>query len=98
MLVATLAVGLNENSRTMRKLTGNTLSVEQMFLAMIIDNLQFLVWSKTKDAEKGRNKPESLYKRLVGIEDKKRDELVSFKTIEEFEIYMTQIRGGYFNE
>ena len=57
------------------------ISTEMMLLTAILDNLNILIWSKTKDAEKGRNKPKSLFTEL----SKSADDNTSFSGIEEFE-------------
>lgn len=85
-LVATLAVGLNDNSRIKKLLSGQKYTIDQMFMMLAIDNLNFLSWTKTKDATKGRGKPKSIYKQLV--EKQEKDELLSFSSPEEFEQYM----------
>lgn len=86
-LVSTLFLGLPADSRTKRKLTGAKLTTEEMLLAAIFDQVQFLCWTKTKDAQHNRNRPKSLLKKLMGEEDNK-EELMSFATPEEYEEYM----------
>ena len=75
-------------------MTGTKLSLEQMLMSMMVDNLQFLSWSKTKSAQKGHGKPESIFKKLMGDDGKKKDELLSFETPAEYEQYMQQKREG----
>ena len=60
ILVASLAVGLRDDSRIKIKLTGAKAPTEIILLASMVDKLNLLVWAKTKDAEKGRNRPKSL--------------------------------------
>ena len=62
--IATLSAGLRADSRIMLKLSDMKISTEMMLLTAILDNLNILIWSKTKDAEKGRNKPKSLFTEL----------------------------------
>lgn len=69
--------------------SGNKITLEQMLLAIIADNLNFLSWTKTKDAKKGRYKKKSIFKTLIS-DEKKKDDLVGFKTVEEYENYMKQ--------
>lgn len=92
-LVATLVLGLSDDSRIKRKISGNKLSIEQMLMALMVDNLQFIAWSKTKAAAKNSNRPESLFKKLTGFDDKQKDELLSFTTPEEYEAHMQKLRG-----
>lgn len=86
-MVATLVIGLNDDSRIKRKITGNRLTLEQSLLALIVDGVNKLVWLRTKDGIKGRNQPQSLFKKLMGMESKPKKELMSFKTAEEYEAW-----------
>lgn len=83
--LADLAAGLSENSRIKRKITGQKLTTEQSLSAIMIDKLAILIWQQTKDGHKGRNLPESVYRRLSGLYEKKKEELQAFKTIEDYE-------------
>ena len=84
-LAAVLACGLPDGSRIKRKLAGCKLTLEQTLTALMLDNLRFILWTKTKDALKGRNKPESIYKKLAGLEKKPREELETFDSPEAFD-------------
>lgn len=65
-----------------------------MLQALSFDVLNMIFWTKTKDAQKGRNKPKSLFKELMGLEKKQSDDLMSFRTPEEFERWRRRkIRG-----
>ena len=72
------------------KLSETKVTIEQMMMAMMADNLNFLAWTKTKDAKHGKYKQKSILKTLMGEYDKKKDDLISFKTVEEYEEYMKQ--------
>lgn len=89
--VASLFFGLSENSRFARKMSGIKYSVDQLLLANIADSLAFIAWSKTKDAQRGRNKPKSIVKEWL---DKTENDVVSFDTPEEFERARAQIIKG----
>lgn len=82
--LATLAVGLAEYSRIYKKISKSKLTMTQAIQALIVDRLSVLVWQNTKDGSKGRNHPESLYKKLEGLDEQK-EELLSFTTPEDFE-------------
>ena len=85
-MVATLVVGLSENSRIKRKITGAKLTLEQTLLAMLTDEVNIVIWQRTKDGQRGKNRPESIYKKLMGLDKKKqKEELKSFETAEDFE-------------
>lgn len=80
MLVASLAVGLRDDSRIKMKLSGAKAPAEIVLLASIVDRLSILVWAKTKDAEKGRNRPKSLLSVLYPKETNN----TTYRTGEEF--------------
>lgn len=80
--VALFAVGLRESSRIKMKINGWNIDLTQQLIAMCADALNFLVWSKTRDAERGTNKPKSVYEALMGLE--KKSKLRIFTTPEEF--------------
>ncbi len=56
-LVASLVSGLRENSRCHMTLEKRTIKIDTLLLAAIVDRLSLIVWLKTKDAEKNRNRP-----------------------------------------
>lgn len=95
--MATLVLGLREDSRIKKKIAGNNLTTEQMLMALMVDNLQFLSWTKTKSAQKNTNRPESLFNKLMGIDKKQNDELNCFETPEEFEEWMKKKREEFKN-
>ena len=78
---ATLAAGLPEGSRSMRKLTGFPCDLNTILLAAIADRLSALVWSKTK---KGTKKPEMIIDKLLNKTDKK-TEIATFTDANAFE-------------
>ena len=80
-LVASLVVGLRDDSRIKMKLSGAKAPAEIILLASIIDRLSVLVWMQTKDAQKGRNRPKSLMSLLFPKETK----ATVYKTGEDFE-------------
>lgn len=62
------------------------MSLSNTLLAMIVDGINLRIWQNSKDGMKGRNRPESLLKRLT--ENRKpKDELQSFKDIESYEAW-----------
>lgn len=90
--LAMLSVGLRENSRIKMKISGVSVQPDFLLLAAVVDRLSMLVWAKTKDAQKGRNKPRS----IVGILDGKTKEsnIAAFDTAEEWEAEKARIIGG----
>lgn len=92
-LIATLAVGLPDTSRIMRKYSGIDLTLDQMLLAVIADSLNGLIWGMSK--KKGR-RPQRLTEKLLK-KDKPKDELMTFATIEEYEAFMARKREKWEN-
>ena len=82
-LVATLSVGLRENSRIKMKLSGVKTTTDMMLLASAVDRLSLLVWAKTEDGQNNVNRPKSILAILTG--NKEESDVVAFETVEEFE-------------
>lgn len=82
---AALASGLREDSRIKRKIAGIPVDTMTLLTAMIVDRLSLLVWSKTKDAEKGENRPESIVEKILDLDKKEENEVEGFQTPEEFQ-------------
>ena len=81
--VATFCSGLRDDSRIKLKMTGQKVKLDTMLLASIVDRLSILVWTKTKDGQKGRNQPKSIVDSINKPVEVK-EELV-FATGEDFE-------------
>lgn len=65
--------------------------IETILLASAVDRLSMIFWSKTKDGEKNRNRPESITMKLL---DKKQErDYEVFDSPEEFEEAMRKIEG-----
>lgn len=91
-LLATLAVGLREDSRIKMNLSGSKANKSEMLLAAAVDRLSLLVWAQTEDGRNGVNPPKSVLDSIVGAE--KTDSLVvAFESGDEFEIEWAQITG-----
>lgn len=86
-LLATLSVGLRDDSRIKMKMSGTKVSQEILLIASAVDNLSFLAWSKTEDAQKNRNRPKSIVGILMGEHSKSKEKnaVMAFDTAEEFE-------------
>ena len=82
--LADLAVGLPDSSRIKRKISKTKLTLAETLQAIMIDKLSILIWQKTKDGVKGRNMPESVYRKLEGLDEKPKDKLQAFETPEDF--------------
>ena len=75
-LAATLAVGLPDESRVKKKITGVRATLDELLLALILDNLNLFMWSRSK--HKGA-RPKKIYQ-LLSKPEKPKDELMSFDT------------------
>ena len=90
-LVATLSCGLSDNSRIKRKIADRRLTLEETLMAAMVDKLSQLLWTKTKDAQHGRNRPKSI---LDALEKPKEKVYKSFSSIEEFEKKRAELLKG----
>ena len=61
---AILACGLPDSSRIMKKLSKQRITLDQALMALILDDLNTLLWRQTKQGQKGHNRPQSVYKIL----------------------------------
>lgn len=85
-LLAVLASGLREDSRIKQKLSGVPVGCDTLLLAMAVDALNLLVWTKTKDSQHKRNQPKSIAQQLLKRpEQRARERFAAFNTPEEFE-------------
>lgn len=80
--VAIFAIGLRDNSRIKMTLSGSKVPPDICLLAGIFDRLNVLLWSKTKDAEKGRNRPKPLLSVLY--EEQKDTDIRAYSSGEDF--------------
>lgn len=90
-MLATLCCGLREESRIKMKLLGMKVPMEIMLLADAVDKLSFLAWTRTKDAQEGRNRPKSIVGMLTG--KKEENDIIAFDTAEEFELAKAKAQG-----
>ena len=82
--VAALSIGLRGDSRIKLAAAGRKLGTTDALLATIADYLAMIFWTKTKDGQKGRNRPKSIREALENG-NKKDNEIVGFESVEEFE-------------
>ena len=60
-----LSAGLREDSRIRQKLEGIKADPDTIIMAKIFDVVNTILWTKTKDAEKGRNQPKSFAQTFI---------------------------------
>lgn len=92
---AVLAGGLFSSEkigRIRRKYAGARYSTDTLLLAAAADRLSTLVWFKTKDAQKKRNRPASILAEL--IDEKETKDTLAFDSAEEFEAEMARRRAA----
>lgn len=78
---AILAVGLPQDSRIKREISGQKQTTDILLLAAIADALNTLVWFQTKDGQRGINRPDSILRRLT----EEQEEYEAFDSIEAYE-------------
>lgn len=88
---ATLACGLRDNSRIKLKMSGQKLPAEVFLQAGMLDALNLLVWFKTEDARKRRNRPTSILALLRDGPEK--PALRGFDTPDDFTKRWEELRG-----
>ena len=75
------------------KLNEEKMPFDTVLRMACVDALNWLKWSKTRDAEKGRNMPKSLLQELMWIGDKK-ETITAFDSAADFERRKAEIIGG----
>lgn len=80
-LVAVLCFGLRDDSRVKMTLGNSKITLEQILMSRMVDELSWLHWSKTKDGAKNRNRPPSVLKALI---EEKKEETEVFLTADDF--------------
>lgn len=90
--IAILAKGLREDARIKMKMSQSKFNVKESLLAGILDRLTLILYSKTKDAEKGKN-----YPKLLLDEAEKKEDLQGFMSSEDFEKMKEKIIEGGVN-
>lgn len=68
----------------MMELSGIKYTEQELVQAKMADCLALLLWSKTKDAERGRNKPKLLIEEMLGNKEEKQFEHDVFDSSEDF--------------
>ena len=82
---AIYAWGLPDDSRIKRAMNNQPVTTDLLLKAAMVDRLSLLVWSKTQDAEKGKNQPQSIVAQLLKDDKETKQELTSYATISDYE-------------
>lgn len=94
---AALSSGLRDDSRIKMKISGMPADRLTLLLAVMADRLGFLAWAKTKDAEKGKNRPKSIVAALMHKDEEPDKDFRTFRTPEEFEAARKRALEGIHN-
>lgn len=92
--VAVFAFGLKDNSRIKMKISGQSVPIEILLLAGISDRLSSLVWFKTEDGQKGKNRPVMLTDLLTNKKQENKKDVVVFYSGEDFMKARNRLVGG----
>lgn len=92
-LAGKLASGLRENSRIKMEMSGLSCGLDILLLSIIADRLTTLVWFKTKDGQKGADRPESIYESLIGIKKNKNQGDYELMSVDEFNLWYLKATG-----
>ena len=65
-MLATLAVGLRDDSRICMKMSGGSITKQEMLAAATLDRLTTLCLTQSKDGAHGRNRPKSVLSAMAG--------------------------------
>lgn len=87
--LATLVLGLRDNSRTKLMISGTKADAQTILLASILDAVALLVWFGSKDGQNGVNRPKSVLNVIMGREEQ--GQYKTFATVEDFERYRREI-------
>lgn len=82
--VAVFSYGLSENSRIKMRMSNQIIPMETLLLAGLSDKISVLLWTKTKDGQKGRNRPPMILDAFNQNKTKQRETVV-FNSGEDFE-------------
>ena len=87
-VVATLTIGLPEESRTKRRISGQKIDMKEALLASILDGIKILQWQNVQRHSKKRIKPpDSVLKELLGLNKKNKNDYASFTSIESYQAW-----------
>lgn len=90
-----MAAGLKDSSRIKTKVSGLVVAPDTFLLASIFDIVNLLLWSRTEDGEKGRNRPTRISANMVSEFTNKKintHEMLTFDSAEEFEAARERFR------
>lgn len=89
---AILAYGLPDESRIKRLMSDSRITVTEMLLASIKDDVAWLVWANSADAKSNANRPKSVVKALMKREEDTDTQI--FASAEDFELARARMLKG----
>ena len=89
-VAATLAQGLSQSSRTVKRLAKQTVDNREILLAIIADRIGHIAWMLSADGQNGTNHPQSILAALTSTGRQPE----GFETAEEFAAAWSAIIGG----
>lgn len=93
-LLATLAAGLGEESRSKTKLSSRKATKTELMLAAIVDGLNRITWLLSAVCPHDGEMPKSVLKSILGEDEKKNDgEAMVFASPEKYEREWERITG-----
>lgn len=94
-MLATLVVGLRDSSRIKMHIAGSKSAQDTLLIAAAVDRLSLIVWSMSKDAQTGENRPNMLLPVLMNGKQEERNNSNSvFGSGEEFEAERERLIRG----
>lgn len=81
--VAVFSCGLRADSRIKMKMNNQLVDINSLLLAGISDKLSTVLWWKTKDGQKGVNRPDSLVDVITNVQPKEKN-VIAFSSGEDF--------------
>lgn len=91
-LLATLAVGLRDDSRVKKAITGKKIDDNTFLLSVIADNLRVIAWRMTEDGHEGKNPPKLFTDIFLGRDQER--EFKVFNSPEEFKAKWKELTGN----
>lgn len=96
--VAVFAYGLRGDARIVQVATGTETNAEEniirMLLAVIADAANVLAWQNTRDGQRGRNRPKSIYSALFEKRNNASENVRAFEDASAFETAWNAAVGG----
>lgn len=84
--VAALLVGLRNDSRIRMKASGYKITLKEQLLALILDDIRFIKWTKTDHGRRRTYDGKSIFEMLM--HPKEKEDYMVFDNAEDFDAFM----------